>query len=204
MHQETAPVTPLAVTAPDSIVAGQPFTVKVYWVGSCVDRLDHVSIRSLNDSTISVQFIVSAPVGGPHYGCPSFEMESGIVLQPPAASRFHVRVLGATSHDAPYDLLVRQGPMPAPIERHVIDVEDAAGNPLADIAVILIADDTDTLATLTTDTQGIAETAVACAVGDHSYHLVALRNGYEGARLWSSPLPTAHCGVPEHTILRGF
>jgi hypothetical protein len=184
-----------AVTAPDSVGAGQPLLVKVTWVATdACEKFDEIHARRENDTTYVITPL--AHRSGTICATVMTVGESSVRINTPPGRSFLVAVAQPSRN---FVLPVQGGAQPANIERHRIELENAAtGAPLPNEPVTLLGSvATDTLAKVTTGSGGAADTAFGCLVAGRPYQL--LLNG-------SPPLPfstyPARCGAPERTVVR--
>jgi hypothetical protein len=184
------------VTVADSVAAGQLLDVKIHWLSTdgC-QRFDGFAARTLDDSTFQLTPLAHRASG---VVCTQVitNVEEAVRFGRLPARRFTVRVI---ARQDTFDLPVQGGAAPAAIERHRVQVEDAAtGKPRAGATVAIVGVfPTDTLAKLTTAADGSAEVVLPCLAAGRAYDLVVVG----GPRVRFARFP-ARCGVPERTVLR--
>ena len=184
-----------AVTAADSVGAGQALLVKLNWIAyDACEHFDEIHARRQNDTTY-----VITPLGhreGTICAAVVSVGESAVRIDAPPGRSFFVAVEQPSRN---FVLTVQGGATPANIERHHIELENAAtGAPLASEPVVLLGSvATDTLAKLTTGSGGAADTAFDCLVAGRQYQVVTSGN-------FSLPFIVypARCGAPERTVVR--
>jgi hypothetical protein len=195
----------VAVTAPDSIPAGQPIDIKVHWRSrSTCESFEGASVQVVNDTTISLVISVVETVT-PDAPCdPRDVVLEGLVrIADPPATRFRVEVYGAAER---FVLPVVGGAAPAAIERHAVTILNSVGGtgsgapPVPGATAAMIPEGADTLFTLVADADGKAEQGIACA-GDRRYQLdvTGASNRRVVLDFFSNP---ARCAIPERTIVR--
>jgi hypothetical protein len=192
----------VAVTAPDTLAAGQPLTVKIHWraLTTC-QSLDAFGFAVFDDTTFQI-VVQGKETIAPDRSCEPTAViqEAAYTIPDPPARRFRVMVYGLQH----YELSVVGGTTPAAVERHRVEVASAGGGAVGSEPVVgatarLVASDTaDTLLVLTTGLDGAADSALACPGAPRSYKLLVT-----GAAGRSVTLPfqqnPARCGVPERT-----
>ena len=205
---EPRPFTPnvIAVTAPDSIAAGDSLEIKIHWIsGGCLE-FRNFTLLSPDDTTyrlIPVAVDWSAVPGIICLSSVSVASESFVISDPPAR-RFRVQV---ESSSGPYELRVEGGAPPATIERHWVLVQELESKdpiPQAEIVLSEISGGYSpgpVLAEITTNIGGIAEVIISCPDTTRRYDLevVSPNRWYGRLRFWRTG---ARCGVPERTVIR--
>jgi hypothetical protein len=192
----------VAATVPDSIAAGSPLDIKVHWLSTLTcQSFEGFTVNALNDSVIQV-VAVAVETRDPKAPCSPREvfLEGGLRINDPPRRHFHIDVYGARQL---FPLEVEGDAAGAPIERHRITVENSVDGTWVAGATAKIVDlaTQDTLATLTTDMNGAAETALPCAGATRAYKLRVVGASGRQAELLFQSNP-AHCGIPERTAIR--
>ena len=195
----------VAVTAPDSIAAGQALDIKVHWRSrSTCETFEGASVQVVNDTTFSLIISVAETVT-PDRPCDSRDLvlEGLVRIADPPATRFRVEVYGAAER---FVLPVVGGSTPSSVERHAVTILNAVGgtgtgaSPVPGATAAMIPEGADTLFVLTTDADGKAEESIPCA-GDRRYHLDV--TGASNRRVILDFLShPARCGIAERTIVR--
>ncbi len=194
----------IAVTAPDSLPAGLPLVVKVHWRGlrTC-QSLDSFGLNTVDDTTLQL-LVRGLETSDPNTSCDQvdslFETSTSIEASRLPAKRFHVHVYGAAQH---FDLEVQGGATPIAGERHRVFVQNSVNDApvLGAVARVIDLDTRDTLAVLTTDAAGEAETAAACVKSPRPYQLWVIGASGRQAHLYFRQDP-ARCGTAERTQAR--
>jgi hypothetical protein len=194
----------VAVTAPDSVPTGQALVVKVHWRGlrTC-QSLDTFGFNAVDDTTIEL-IVRGVETVDPDVSCDPvdtlYEGSSTIDAAKVPQKRFHLHVYGAAQH---YVLDVQGGATPIAGERHSVLVQNAVNDaPVAGATARVIDLDTaDTLAVLTTDANGEAESAADCVKSPRPYQLWVIGASGRQAHLYFRQNP-ARCGIAERTQTR--
>lgn len=196
----------VAVTAPDSLAAGQPLDVKIHWRATrTCQSLDDFGFSVVNDSTLQI-IAVGKETLDPDQPCfeTSAVVEAGYRIPDPPARRFRLEVFGARQR---FELTVQGGTQPADVQRFRVRVENATvpGDSAAAVAGapirILALDAPDTLLAMTTGADGMADSALTCSTGPRGYRLWVVGSAGRQVVLEFRRNP-ARCGVPERTHTR--
>jgi len=192
----------VAATVADSIAAGSGLDVKVHWVSTLTcQSFEGFTVNAPSDSVIEV-VAVAVETRDPKVPCTSREaiLEGSLHIGDPPQKPFRIDVYGARQR---FSLDVQGAAAGAAIERHRISVENSVDGSaeVGTVAKIIDLATLDTLATLVTDANGVAEDALACAGAAHPYKLFVTGAVGRQAELVFQSDP-AHCGVPERTAIR--
>jgi hypothetical protein len=192
----------VAVTAPDSLAAGQQLQIKVHWRSSLTcQSFENVSVQPIDDSTFFVQ-TSAKEVHDPKSPCAARDtiLEGLVQMAGPPARHFRVLVYGAHQQDT---VAVLGGATPAAIERHGLEIDDAVTNgpvqggsgDYVDLGSQVV------FASLVTDTLGMADTSFACPGAARGYKILVVGASGRRATLVFQSYPE-HCGIPEKTWVR--
>ncbi len=185
----------LAVTAPDSVGAGQSLLVKAHWYGpDACERFDGLDLQRADDTTFVL--VPLAHRSGDVCAQVVTVGETAVRISGAPARPFIVKLIQPSRH---FVLRVRGGAAPAAIERHRVELENAdTGAPLPGEPVTLLGSAAkDTLAQLTTGASGSADTAFACLAAGRPYTLELA-----GALPLTFTRFPARCSAPERTVVR--
>lgn len=192
----------VAVTAPDSLAAGQPLDIKVHWrARTTCQELSGFELTVFDDTTFQIVAQGRETID-PDVACePIAEVrEASYRIPNPPAKSFHVQVYGLQL----YDLAVLGGATPAAVERHRVEVMTPGGGSIGPdpvvgaIAKVVTLATADTLLVLTTGADGAADSSLACAGASRAYELLVTGSAGRSLTLPFRRYP-AHCGIAERT-----
>lgn len=194
----TGPFNPsvVAVTAPDTLPAGQPLDLKIHWFSTnTCDELTEFSIYQSDDSTYTLLARGQALLG---VGCDpraNNVVEAFYRLENPPQTRFYVEVVGANER---FVHRVEVGPTPAAIERHRVSVRTVPpGHPANGAIATFLGVAGDTLGTAVTGPDGTAEIVLPCAPGGTRVYRVDVLGEFGRRVLLQYDAGPARCGLPE-------
>jgi hypothetical protein len=192
----------VAVTAPDSLTAGQGLEIKVHWRSSLsCQSFEDQGIQPLDDSTFFVQ-TTAKEVHDPKTPCVARDtiLEGALHMASPPARHFRILVYGAHQQDT---VAVMGGATPAALERHHLEIDDSVTNgPVQGGSGDYVDLGTQALfAALVTDSFGMADTTLACPGASRAYKITVVGASGRRATLVFKDFPQ-HCGIPEKTWVR--
>jgi len=192
----------VAVTAPDSVGAGQKLVIKVHWRSTLTcQSFEGVGFQIVDDSTFFAQTTIKE-VDDPKTPCAARDtiLEGTFSIADPPAHRFRVIVYGAHQQDT---VTVTGGALPAAIEHYGLEIDDSVtGGPVLGGSGDYVDLGTQAAFTsLTTDSFGKADTAFACAGAARAYKITVVGASGRRATLVFKDFPE-HCGVAEKTWVR--
>jgi len=192
----------VAVTSADSVGTGVELEIKIHWRSTVTcQTFEGVAFQTIDDSTFTAVAVVRE-TRDPNTPCTARDtvLEGGFVLKDPPSKAFRLIVYGAKQQDT---LFVRGGAAPAALERHDIQIENAVdGSPVAGGTADYVDRATSAaIASLTTDSAGLADTAMACAGASRAYEIRVVGASGRRATLVFQARPQ-HCGIPERTWIR--
>lgn len=194
----TGPFSPsvVAVTAPDTLPAGQPLDLKIHWFSTnTCDELTGFSFYQSDDTTYTLIARGHALLG---VGCdprPNDVVEAAYRFENPPQTRFYVEVVGANER---FVHRVEVGPTPAPIERHRVSVRTVPpGRPADGAVATFLGAAGDTLGVATTGPDGTAEIVFPCAPGGSRVYRVDVLGEFGRRVLLQYDAGPARCGLPE-------
>lgn len=192
----------LAVTAPDTLAAGQPLDVKIHWrATSTCQALDAFGFSVFDDTTLQIVAQGKETIAPDRTCDPSDAIhEASYRIPSPPLGRFRIQVYGSRQL---FEMSVLGGATPAAVERHrVLVMNVAGGDPVAGATAKVIALGTsDTLLVLTAGAEGTADSALACPGAPRAYQLLVSGSSGRQVVLPFQQNP-ARCGVPERTHTR--
>jgi hypothetical protein len=191
----------VAVTAPDTVAAGQPLDVKIHWrARTTCQELTDFGFVVFDDTTFQITALGKETVKSDQV-CESIAeiREASYRIPDPPARRFHVQVYGLQH----FDLGVVGGVTPAAVERHSVLVQTSTGGavgpePVVGAVAKVVAGATDTLLVLVTGLDGTADSSLVCPGPARAYNLFVRGSGGRTVTLPFQQNP-ARCGVAERT-----
>lgn len=192
----------VAVTAPDTVAAGQPLDVKIHWrARTTCQELTDFGFTVFDDTTLQITALGKETVRSDQVCEPIAEIREATYRIPdPPARRFRVRVYGLQQ----FDLGVVGGATPAAVEGHRVLVLTSGGGPVGPdpvvgaVAKVIVAGTTDTLLVLVTGLDGQADSSLACPGAPRAYDLFVRGSSGRTVTLPFRQNP-ARCGVAERT-----
>jgi hypothetical protein len=196
----TTPFTPtvIAVTAPDTLSPGRALEVKIHWrrTNGC-QILNDLPFIPINDSTWTI-IVKGVEVNDGNDLCPEdiAVVENSFRLENPPQKRF---TLSVTGKNELFEFIIEGGKAAAAVERHRILVKNKVngmGDPAATVRIIGVPAN-DTLAVLTTDADGMADTTLTCPGGGSRQYILDVMNTRGRTAILEYRTDPARCGVPE-------
>lgn len=196
----TNPFTPsvIAATAPDTLSAGRPLDVKIHWrsTNGC-QTLNDLPFIPINDSTFSL-VVKGVETNDGSETCPediTVQVQS-FRLENPPQKRFTLEVTGASQR---FFFTIEGGRPAAAVERHRVFVKNSTsgqGDPDATVRIISVPAG-DTLAVMTSDANGQADTTLSCPPGGTRQYILDVINTRGRRGILEYRNDPAQCGVPE-------
>jgi hypothetical protein len=187
-----------AVSAPESLLVGDPVSVRVYSLGyNCSVETLPSEFVAVNDTTF--ELLVLQTGATPGLGCPSVVNADEFVLPHAPSGRFHLRCVGADT----IDVLVHGGAQPAAVVRHTFRLVNPLP-PVGTVGITLLGCHSegpgrlvcgDTLATLAVGMES-ATFVGPCTLGGTQY-LARIEQTFVG-----ETSGTLYCRQPWQTLIR--
>jgi hypothetical protein len=192
----------VAVTAPDTLAAGEPLDVKIHWraLTTC-QELSGFEFVVFDDTTYQIVAQGKETINADDTCDPIVDVrEASYRIPSPPTGRFRIQVYGLQL----YELSVVGGVTPGSEERHRVEVMTPGGGSVGPAPVagatakVVTLDTADTLLVLTTGADGAADSSLACAGASRAYKLLVTGSAGRTLTLPFQQKP-ARCGVPERT-----
>ena len=190
--------TVIAVTAPDTLSPGRALDIKIHWrsTNGC-QTLNDLPFIPINDSTLTL-IVTGVETNDGNDPCPEeiAVKEQSFRLENPPQKSFTLTVTGAREL---FEFVIEGGKAAATLERHLVFVENkitGRGDEGATVCLIGIPAN-DTLAVMTTDADGMADTTLVCPGGGSRQYLLDVVNTLGRTAILEYRTDPARCGVPE-------